>query len=86
MQAPSYQPPPIDPATLSAEQQSEADQLAALQTRTQGDSASLMAQYGILAMASNTGATSPAGPATTGGLPFGVAPGATANPAQFGRA
>lgn len=71
---PQYTPPPIDPATLAAEQQAQNEQVAALQTRTQGDTASLMAQYGILAMAANTGGMVPSanlGPTS--------APGAMAN-------
>lgn len=51
MKAPDIQIPPIDPATLSAEQTAQQDQINALKTRTMGDSASLMAQYGILATA-----------------------------------
>jgi hypothetical protein len=51
MGAPSYTPPPVDPTAVAADQQAQVDQIGALQTRAQGDSASLMARYGMLALA-----------------------------------
>ena len=59
MKAPSYQPPPLDPLVSQEEQQAQQEQINALQLRTQGDSASLMARYGALA------GLAPAAPAGT---------------------
>lgn len=52
-----------DPRLIAEQQQAQADQVRALQTQAQGDTASLMARYGTrLALASATG--------TGGGTPF----------------
>ena len=51
MNTPSYTPPPIDPATLQAEQTAQNQLVAGLQTQARGDMGSLMAAYGSLAMA-----------------------------------
>lgn len=58
--APSYSPPPPDPLLEQQRQQAQNDQIAALQQRVQGDSASLMARYGTLAMAGAYSAAPPA--------------------------
>jgi hypothetical protein len=56
MKAPSYSPPPIDPATLQAEQTAQNQTIDALQTQDRGDMGSLMAAYGTLALGiGNTG-------------------------------
>lgn len=72
---PQYTPAPIDPTTLAAEQMAQTEQVQALQTRTTGDTASLMAQYGILAMAANTGGA----PQPNAANPMIPAPAAAAN-------
>jgi hypothetical protein len=46
--APVYQAPPPDPALAVQAAQASKDQIDALQTKVQGDSASMMARYGSL--------------------------------------
>lgn len=56
MQAPTYQQPPTDPAITALGQKAQADDLSAMQTTSQIDTASLMARYGTrLAMAGAAG-------------------------------
>lgn len=73
MKAPSYDPPPLDPTAVAADQQAKIEQTNALQTRASGDTASLMARYGILALAGMTGGSPAAAPAaqTFGGIKVG---------------
>lgn len=57
-QVPTYQAPPPDPTVTALNAKAQADDIAAMQTTAQIDTASLMARYGTrLAMAGGT--TSP---------------------------
>lgn len=59
---------PVDPNLATEQQQAQNDLVNSLQTKTQGDMASLMARYGTqLAIAGTT--VAPLSPATTGALP-----------------
>lgn len=55
MDAPTYTPPPPDPAVTALKEQAKTDQIASLQDTASIDTASLMARYGTrLAMAGAT--------------------------------
>lgn len=60
MEAPSYNPPPIDPATLQAEQTAHNQTIQGLSETARGDMGSLMAAYGTLAMGMGTSTAGPA--------------------------
>lgn len=67
LMSPSTPSPPVDPNLAAEQQQAQNDLVNSLQTKTQGDMASLMARYGTqlaLAGASYGPMTSP----TTGGI------------------
>jgi hypothetical protein len=52
MDAPKYNPPPVDPAIAALADKSQQDNVAAMQQTASIDTASLMARYGTrLAMA-----------------------------------
>lgn len=60
MNADSPPPPTPDPNLVAEQQQAQADLVAGLQNRTQGDMASLMARYGTqLALAGTSSGGSP---------------------------
>jgi len=61
MKAPSYSPPPIDPLVVQSEQTAQNQNIAALQTQARGDTGSLMAAYGSLAMGFGAGLGGAAG-------------------------
>jgi hypothetical protein len=60
MEAPQYQPLPPDPGFLMLQQQSQQQDIAAIQDRVRGDQANLLARYGAnLAMAGTAASPAP---------------------------
>lgn len=57
----------VDPNLAQEQQQAQADQVAALQTQAQGDTATLMARYGTRLALAGTGAPAAAPAASLGG-------------------
>lgn len=71
MKAPTYDQPPLDPAFMALQGQAKEQDISAIQDRIRGDSASLMARYGTMLAASNSGtpAVTPSTPGTDPNAP-----------------
>lgn len=69
--APKYEAPPPDPATVALGERAKSDQLAALQNTARMDTATLMARYGTMLATAGTGITPVSSTPLLGGPIFG---------------